>query len=512
MGCLGQRRPAWNARWVGGLSAVMKKLVHVAAVSGTVLLGCQPRDVDVAEPGVQGDECNPGYDAKADPEGRPCDEALQCEAVAGADGFVCAVPVQIHGQVVDAVTLAPIADALVNALDRTGAPLGEIAVSDAMGNYTLGVSAPRTADGELAADVDFTLQGFAVDYQPFPSGIRVALPVSARDAVLDEELGGLVIENPSTTVGLLPLPADQQGGVTVSGNVLGELPGGTLVVAEGSDPAPYGVADRSGAYTLFNVRSGAATLRGYRRGLEVSPRALTVEAADLVDIDLEVLAEGNEALARVSGSVNIVNAPGGSETSVVLVPTSVFNGSLLRGPVPFGLRAPDPGVGPNIAGTFEISGVPAGTYKVLAAFENDLLVRDPDLTIGGTSLQEITVEAGRDTPLAEAFKVTEALEVFSPGAEDPEVVDGAPTFVFADDSSEDYYIVRVFDGFGALVWEDTMVPGVSGSETVEVQYGGPALTPGMYYQFRATSARDKGGGAAISQTEDLRGVFIAGGK
>jgi hypothetical protein len=36
----------------------------------------------------------------------------------------------------------------------------------------------------------------------------------------------------------------------------------------------------------------------------------------------------------------------------------------------------------------------------------------------------------------------------------------------------------VFDVFGALVWENAMVPGVSGSKTVEVPYQGPALTPG----------------------------------
>lgn len=52
------------------------------------------------------------------------------------------------------------------------------------------------------------------------------------------------------------------------------------------------------------------------------------------------------------------------------------------------------------------------------------------------------------------------------------------------------------------------MPGVSGSKTVEVPYEGPALTPGFYYQFRAISLKDPD--TAISQTEDLRGVFIAG--
>ena len=489
----------------------MLRAACVACLPWFALASCQGRDVDVAEEGIKGEDCNPGYDPKTSPEGRACAEGLACESVTDADTFVCATPLRIHGLVVDAVTEAPLPGALVNGLDRTGAPLGSIAVSDAMGRYELVVSASRTPEGELSPGSAYTLQGFARDYQPFPSGVRVALPISAADAAFDEDLDTFVIDNPSTTVGLIGLPASERGGVTVSGKVLGEQPGGTLVVAEGQTPAVYGVADAGGAYTVFNVRAGSSTLHGYRRGLEVVPRGIDVAAADLTGIDLDVAAEV-EGLATVSGSVSIVNAPGGSATSVVLVPVSVFNTNLLRGPVPFGLRAPDPGLAPDIGGAFSIAGVPAGTYKVLAAFENDGLVRDPDLTIGGTSLQEITVEAGRDTELAEGFKVTEALAVTSPGAEAPEVVGLTPTFIFADDSSEDYYIVRVFDVFGALVWENAEVPGVSGSDTVEVKYAGPALTAGMYYQFRATSAREKGGGTAISQTEDLRGVFIAGGQ
>jgi hypothetical protein len=45
-----------------------------------------------------------------------------------------------------------------------------------------------------------------------------------------------------------------------------------------------------------------------------------------------------------------------------------------------------------------------------------------------------------------------------------------------------------------------------------VSYEGP-LDPGMYYQFRVSSWRQPGGGnaAAISTSEDLRGVFFLSG-
>lgn len=472
-------------------------------------LACTDKNVDVTEPSVKGEAC----DSTLGPEGvevQPCAEGLACDPLDQDGGYVCGEPLQIHGMVIDLQTQAPIPGALVNGLDRTGAPLGVVAVTDEVGHYELQVSAPRTPDGELSDAVSYTLQAFARDYQPFPAGIRVALPINAATAVYDDVLKAHVIESPLTTVGLALLPPAQQGGVTITGTVGGVVPGGTLVVAEGvsgDKVAPYGVADRAGAYTVFNVKSGSATIHGYRRGLELEPASVTVGAEDLAKVDLAALAEG-DGLGAVDGSVQIVNAPGGSTTSVVLVPVSVFNTTIERGPVPFGLRAPDPGIDPNVSGSFAIAGVPAGTYKVLAAFENDILVRDPDMTIGGTNLQEVTVAAGQAVTVPEGFKITEALGVVGPGADEPSAVGPTPTFEFDDDSSEDYYIVRVFDVFGELHWENTMVPGVSGSATVQVPYDGPALTPGLYYQFRALSMRDKGGGTAISITEDLRGVFL----
>jgi hypothetical protein len=107
--------------------------------------------------------------------------------------------------------------------------------------------------------------------------------------------------------------------------------------------------------------------------------------------------------------------------------------------------------------------------------------------------------------LSEGFKVTGALGVMSPGADGIDTVSGTPSFQWEDDSSEDTYTVTVFDALGTQVWEAEGVVGPRGGEPATVDYDGPALTPGMYYQFRAVSIKD---GVPISSTEDLKGVFI----
>ena len=124
--------------------------------------------------------------------------------------------------------------------------------------------------------------------------------------------------------------------------------------------------------------------------------------------------------------------------------------------------------------------------------------------IGGTEIVHITV-AGSDTVAGEGFKVTGALAVLSPGANDIESVSGTPTFTWEDDSSEDSYDVQVFDAYGNEVWSTTGVLDQGGNKPATVDYGGPALESGMIYQFRATSIKD---GVPISSTEDLKGVFM----
>ncbi|MCA9662051.1 MAG: hypothetical protein KC486_27175, partial [Myxococcales bacterium] len=110
-----------------------------------------------------------------------------------------------------------------------------------------------------------------------------------------EEAGQLVLETPATDVALLPLPGELRGGATIHGVVNGDLPGGILVVAEGgAAPAPYGLADRSGEFTIFNVAPGSVSVVGYRAGLEVTPVTINATAGATHELDLDAAAAGDE--------------------------------------------------------------------------------------------------------------------------------------------------------------------------------------------------------------------------
>jgi hypothetical protein len=436
-----------------------------------------------------------------------CPAGLACELRVD-DLYGCYLPVWFDGRVSDVSDDEPIEGARVLAADATGAAATSVALSDVDGRYHLRVPVKRNADGTLAEGV-FTLRASAQDYQQFPAGIRPSLPVDATGAVSGAD--GWHLGTALVNIMLIPLPMSEQGLASVSGRVVvtsGEVTGGGVLLvlesAANAGEAPFGFSDRDGLFTIFNVPAEAYILRGYKADLQLNPLEVTMAAVPIAGLEVT---QSDTLLSTVTGSVQIVNAPGGSKTTVVLVPESTFSDTFVKGEVPAGLRAPRPPAAATVTGAFTITGVPDGRYVVLAAFENDGLVRDPDPNIAGTQIVHIEV-SGATTTLVEvttSFKVTEALEIFYPGAVAPELVPAEGLeFRFADDASEDGYRVVVYNAFGELVWEDAALPSVSGSNTVVVPYGGPDLVPGMYYQFRAWSRR---GAGAISTTEDLLGVF-----
>jgi hypothetical protein len=428
-----------------------------------------------------------------------CETGLVCDPRADGVGYVCGEQVVIQGSVSDALSGDALAAGRVVVLAEDGSPAADVVYIEDDGDYSAVVTAPRNADGSVAETAKWTLAVSAQGYLPFPSGPRPALPISAS------QMDAGVIQGQSTDVTLLPLSNAESYAHEISGTIATTSPGGTLVVAEGgAGVAPHGIASRSGEFTIFNVPSGTFELTGYKRGQQLGKTSVDASEGSVND----ALLEGSDvSLGGVSGNVNIVNAPGGSRTSVVLVPESVFDTRLERGPIPLGLRAPGLPEAPSISGAFAFDQVPHGDYVVLAAFENDGLVRDPDSSIGGTTIQHVTVGGAESVVMDQSFKITEHLAILGPGVETPDSVSGPPSFTWADDSSEDRYELELYTALGDLVWEQRAIPGGRG-ESVELSYSGPALVPGMVYQFRVTSFRDRSGVAtAISKSEDLRGVF-----
>jgi hypothetical protein len=437
--------------------------------------------------------CDPG-DAEA------CDDGLTCEKVDDPDEeedvYGCFQPVSLHGNVFDVSDESAIAGARVVPLDANGAPAGRVGVSDADGNYTVGVAVTRDVDGVPIGAGTVTLRADASGYQPFPGGIRTSLPVDVGQATEGDD--GWSLQTPLTDIGLVPL-----GDGAPSGSIHGavEVPGagiGVLVVAEQGDASLTAVADTSGDYRIFNAASGGWSVTGYAIG--ANHATVSADVPDGGDVEANIGIEG-DATATVSGTVQIVNAPGGSGTSVILAVESTFDELTARGSAPPGLRLPEDGAAPNISGDYAFTGVPDGRYVVLGAFEDDGLVRDPDYEQGGTEIQHIEVSGGDVT--VDGFKITEALEIFSPGGNGPEEVSGSPVLKWKDDSGEKAYDILVFDSLGQIVWEHT-IDGVSGDDPA-VTYAGDALETGMFYQFRVTSIDQ--GGVPISRTQDLDGVF-----
>ena len=476
---------------------------------------CRP-ECELGSPACEdGEVCQPLPDgsavcaAQCDPVNETgCSEGNVCEL--RTDGlYACYEPVRIRGMVFDSSSSDPIEGAHVIAADKTGASATDVAITDEAGMYELRVPVEREPDGALSEGV-FTLRVSAADYLPYPHGIRPAIPVDAAQAEEQAESGWL-LQNAATDVALIPLPSDQQGRGSISGSIVttGEnaTPSGVLVVVEGGgDDAPLGFADKSGAYTVFNVPAGSWSVHGYKAFLQLDTVDVTLSDGEhKTGVDL---VENDKPFGTLLGDINIVNAPGGAMTSVVIVPESTFSDTFVKGEVPPGLRAPPPPEDPSITGAFTIEGIPDGQYKVLVAFENDFLVRDPDPTIAGTDILDIEVPEGSSYDLdytSDSFKVTEALVIISPGAEEPEPVTGTPTFIWEDDAGEDQYQIVVYNAFGDEMYRDDNLPRVTGGETVEVDYDGDALEAGMYYQFRVTSLKD---GTPRSQTEDLLGVFF----
>jgi len=459
----------------------MQRLSHLAIP--VLLIGC----------GGDGDKrCDPAAQSG-------CDDGERCEEVSGGEP-VCLAPVELRGRVIDLGDARGVAGARVVAVDVNGAAASSVAISDSDGSYVLPVPALRNADHTPSAFA-VSLRADAAGYLSFPGTVRQALPVDIATATADGD--GFVIQSALTDIGLFAKANAPAG--SIRGKVaVPDDHAGVLVVGETGGMGFAAIAGRDGDYQIFNVPAGHYKVTAYAVGHVYTAAEVDVAATAVVrDLSLDAAAPGS-----LTGQVSIVDGGGASTTSVVAFVESTFDPVTGRGIAPPGLRSPRTGP-PSVTGSFAIDGVPPGRYVVVAAFENDGLVRDPDHCIAGTADVHVEVAAGQPAAAPSVFKLTGALAMSSPGALMADAVTGAPTFRWADDSSEDHYLVEVFDAFGQRTWMST-IPGVSGSDPSLV-YAGPPLQAGMYYQWRVTSLKANTHGGAeceLSRSEDLRGVFV----
>jgi len=427
---------------------------------------------------------------------RTCGGGLVCERIEGEDEPGCFAPLVVRGRVFDLDSNGGIAAARVDAEEAGGRPVGDVATTASDGTFALRLPSVRKDGSGTPVGQTIKLGAAARDYAPFPGGLRVALPIDTAKAEKAAD-GAWVVSGGATSIGLDPLPEPMRGLATISGRVeqpRGDNSYGTVVTASDvSSRTITGRADARGAYVLFNVPADSWTIHAYRRGLNYHGDRVTVERDD-VTVDLKL---ANATTATLTGSVSIVSGSGA--TSVVVALASDFDDELARGTLVPGLRAPKPGVAPNVTGAFQIEGIPDGHYVVLAAFENDGLVRDPDPDIAGTQIQRILVLNG-EVKTSPAFKVTSAVKMVGPGAGDAvESISGTPTFRWEAYPSAKSYLLELFDTYGRQVWTTTV------SNTSAAYDGVETLESGLPYQWRVTAFGNASN--PISLTEDLRGVF-----
>ncbi|MDP2270643.1 MAG: hypothetical protein Q8N23_13475 [Archangium sp.] len=438
--------------------------------------------------------CGPAECKLDDPAS--CPQEQVCETVTGKDKPLCFAPVQLDGRVYDLSNSAGIAGASVVATDENGAPAGPAVTSGADGAYSLRVPSTRSDEKGAFVARKVLLRSQAKNFTRFPSGGRISLPVDTSAATRTEDGKPYILKTPQTDIGLSPVAQSAQNLPSIAGTVeMSAEQKSVMLVLEPGGATTLAASD--GKFVFFNVPAGTFKVSGYSRGVNYTPVDVTVAGSDVTAVELKKSATST---ATMSGSVQLVAGANNAGTSVVLVVESTFIEALGRGEVPPGLRAPESGA-PNISGAWTIGGIPDGKYVVLAAFENDGNVRDPDPGISGTQLQHITVTNGALSPaVSPAFKVTAAVGLISPGKDGVEDTTATPTFRWETHSNADAYVLRVFDGLGNELWQVA----IADKATVSLAYGGPALTAGQFYQWRVTAIRRL---FPTSQTEELRGLF-----
>jgi hypothetical protein len=313
------------------------------------------------------------------------------------------------------------------------------------------------------------------------------------------------------------LPRAGSGFAAVHGTVARPPSGlAPLVVAEpvSGGRATTAIADLDGSFTIFNLAPDASyAVTAYAQGVNYAG-VVTGLLDPGTNTTLAALPVTGTAGVSIAGNL-IFNNGANPPIQVTLVVESTYLTTLDRGESPPGLTV---NVGPG-AGGYAVSGVPNGTFRVLAAFGHDGNVRDVSGG-GNTESPRVTVSGGVLQGSPPGFKIIPAVDLRQIGGVpvglDPIAVvttTSTPQFRWVRtsvDSSSKTYRVLVLDVFGNTVWSSDV------TSDAPLTYAGPALSAGRPYQLRvlalaqtpAELLADPTTVTQDSQTEDVVGVFM----
>jgi hypothetical protein len=405
-------------------------------------------------------------------------------------------PGTLHINIVDGTTANPqeaISDARVILLDAKGEPIhtyvsnvdGVVHQSELpIGNYQLKISA----------------QGYNSSPPPRVPPLPVKVYSSQTTTVTIE----LFPIDPNLFVGAI------SGKISSGGNPVA----GALVIADVTGNSYTTISGADGSYVLYNVEEGFADVTAYIKGLNFPTLSAVTVTADTTTTDQDLVASG-VANGTISGNLQFVAGGTARTTDITLI-------DLVTREVIPRMR-----VFTDSNNNYTMTGLPNGDFEIIASMLNDGNVIDPDEAVTqGDPL--VTVTSGIANPATRSFKITGAVVMDTPSTPVNNVVPvltATPTFTWHSESgysSASGFAIEVINESGETVWggfggldpvEGVPTVTVPGG-TFTIDYAGPALQSGRYYQLRIYAMKNvtatpdyPNGYKLISVTENLDGVF-----
>ena len=351
---------------------------------------------------------------------------------------------------------------------------------------------------------DYQLKISAKGYNSSPPPRVPPLPVKVKQG-----------ETTTATIELFPIDTNLVVGA-ISGTVSsgGNPVSGALVIARGAGVSYTTISAVDGSYVLYNVEEGNVDVTAYIKGLNFLTLSAVTVTANTTTTKQDLVASG-VASGTISGNIQFVAGGTAQATDITLIDRET------REVIP-GMR-----VYTNANNNYTMSGLPNGDFEIIASMLNDGNVIDPDEAVTqGDPL--VTVTNGVVDPSTRSFKITGAVVIDTPSTPVNNVVPeltATPTFTWHSESSyssASNFAIEVINESGDAVWggfggldpvEGVPSVTVSGG-TYTIQYAGPALQSGRYYQLRIYAMKDDNdtilypnGYKLISVTENLDGVF-----